>query len=241
MKVAVCLSGQPRYFRECSPYLLKSLDGFDVDFFIHAWYHENMVDNELKPQSKDGTRRGWVVEKDTDKGLLETYSPKSFKFEEQKKFFPKFDFSKRSSYWGPPEYLISSFYSNKEVGKILQAYVKETDEKYDLVISTRTDFAPVYSLSDSFFDKNTQDIITAFVPGNDWNRKYMNDPFVASNYENMVHWFNNYDHFEEDWLGGVDFCPHRLRFHHMKKLEKGFSEILENAWYYYRDDGLRTY
>jgi len=27
----------------------------------------------------------------------------------------------------------------------------------------------------------------------------------------------------------------------MKKLKKDFSEILENGWYYYRDDGLRTY
>ena len=241
MKVAVCLSGQPRYFRECSPYLLRSLENLDVDFFIHSWYHENMVNDELKPQSKDGDRRGWVVEKETDRGLLETYMPKAFKFEEQKKFIPKFDFSKRTSYWGPPEYLISSFYSNKQVGKLLHDYVDNTNTNYDLVISTRTDFAPVVNLADSFVGKNMQDIITAFVPGNDWNKKYMNDPFVASTYENMMHWFNNYDCFEDDWLAGIDFCPHRLRFHHMQKLETGFAEILSNAWYYYRENGLQTY
>jgi|7_EtaG_2_1085326.scaffolds.fasta_scaffold09163_4 hypothetical protein len=37
MKIAVCLSGQPRYFEQGCSYFKKSFSGLDVDYFIHNW------------------------------------------------------------------------------------------------------------------------------------------------------------------------------------------------------------
>ena len=43
MKVALCLSGQPRLIPECAPYILENMcKGYDVDIFFHFWFDEKL-------------------------------------------------------------------------------------------------------------------------------------------------------------------------------------------------------
>ena len=43
MKIALCLSGQPRFINECAPFILKNIcEGYDADVFFHLWFDENL-------------------------------------------------------------------------------------------------------------------------------------------------------------------------------------------------------
>ncbi|HRI32891.1 MAG TPA: hypothetical protein PLD02_03990 [Saprospiraceae bacterium] len=73
MKIAVCLSGQPRFLRHFAPSIIKNLIlPNNADVFIHSWYSEEAT----KIPVRSGV--GWAdisLERDSDKLLLEIYKP----------------------------------------------------------------------------------------------------------------------------------------------------------------------
>ena len=244
MKIAVCLSGQPRYFEQGCSYFKKSFSGLDVDYFIHNWFHEDDVGEECIPTTPSHTT-GWRVEPKSDERLIKLLSPKKYMFERQKAFCPKYNFHENTGRHGPHEPFISMLYSRKKVGELLVEYVEKTGEKYDWVFFTRTDFALLGNIENEIGQITPSEVIlTAHVPGEIWNKGHLNDPFVGSDYENMKYWSTLYDHYEQYWLGGILFCGHRLAFHHMNLLGKPFKQILNpqgRAWAWLRQGGLRTF
>ena len=43
MRIALCLSGQPRFFEKCSQSLIDNLiDIYNPDIFAHAWWDDNL-------------------------------------------------------------------------------------------------------------------------------------------------------------------------------------------------------
>ena len=64
MKVAVCLSGQPRFINESCNYLFNSLVPAEVDYFVHFW-------------SDDETEK---------KNIISKHNPVSYILEKQKVF-----------------------------------------------------------------------------------------------------------------------------------------------------------
>ena len=244
MKIAVCLQGQPRFFEQGIPLLKKSFEGLDVDYFIHNWYHEEHIGEEQVPTSSPNIhKRGWTVAPNADKNLINLLSPKKYIFEKQKVFVPKYDFD-LSYRNGPAEVYISQLYSRKRVGELLSEYVEQTGEKYDWVFFTRTDFALLRNIVDELAGPGSDEIIlTAHAPGEVWNKDHINDPFVGSNYKNMIYWSSLYDHYEQYWISGVPFCGHRLPSHHMNLLRIPYRQILSpqgEGWAYIRANGLST-
>lgn len=247
MKVAVCFSGQPRFFREASPYWLEATKTMDVDFFIHAWYHPSMVSEENNPVSQDGKRKGWIVEPDTDQAMINIYNPKSYMFEKQKEFSSKYDsLAPNEKYWGTPLPLLSSMYSIQQVGRLLQEYKVENNVEYDRVIFSRPDFVLISYLEPEL-DPKCDKFSTAYIEGDYWNVSAINDVFLASNYDNMIYWSNHWDRWEKDLNNGTIFCPHRLRYKHIENSGKALQHILIPAeglgrkWFLYRKEGIVDY
>jgi hypothetical protein len=123
MKIAVCISGQYRAYKQGYEYLKRNLlDHYDCDIFIHSWINDEVYPHE---------------------DVIKLYQPKRFLFERP--------FTKELGYdeiftnvpgagWYPPTATISMFYS------MFQSLLKKNEEAlvtshYDWVIRTRFDYA----------------------------------------------------------------------------------------------------
>jgi hypothetical protein len=137
MKIALCLSGQPRYVDECVPYIQRCLlDGNDVDVFMHVWFSEKDTGSPFLSSipHQDG-RVGWVhPETET---ILRTLKPKAITLE------PQITFDVSGLPYAPtaiPQHVASQFYSMMACYKLKEEYSIANNIKYDLVIKSRYDF-----------------------------------------------------------------------------------------------------
>jgi hypothetical protein len=111
MKIALCLSGQPRSFQKGYEYhKLNLLDHYDVDVYIHSHSHI--------PQE-----------------LIDLYKPKSFLFGELDTSDTDAKYTNTpNAIKHPPRFTKTMFSSIYECGQLIQG-------QYDWVIRSRTDFA----------------------------------------------------------------------------------------------------
>lgn len=149
MKIALCLSGQPRNVRAgyetIYPTLIKN---YDVDVFVHSWIEENQVFRTI------GTER-WTTnmqQKDIDTTILDLYKPKKWLFEKPKKFIhTELDFTdtvnfKYLSHFNSPEGVeflrnmeYSMWYSIFMCNIQKEIYRLENNVHYDYVVKCRFD------------------------------------------------------------------------------------------------------
>tara|TARA_Y100000593_G_scaffold74585_1_gene137365 strand:- start:4620 stop:5369 length:750 start_codon:yes stop_codon:yes gene_type:complete len=137
MKIALCLSGQPRAYSKGYKDLKKYyLDVYDVDVFIHTWNEDTYRGTPFFP----GDETDKVFE--YDKGhcynwLLEQYNPKSILFDRQIQFIEK-DFTGKQ--WRQSfNNSMSMWYSILKANELKINYEKQFNFKYDYVIRSRTD------------------------------------------------------------------------------------------------------
>lgn len=119
MRIALCLSGQPRSFEKGYEYHKKNLlDHHDVDVFIHSWmYTEKLLDK-----------------------IEELYRPADMTYELPLKetFFQKYSVGNKQY---PAYNTTQMFYSVFMANHVCKKYAQTFDIKYDVVIRSRFDFA----------------------------------------------------------------------------------------------------
>jgi hypothetical protein len=160
MKVALCLSGQPRFVKEVAPYIIQNLcEGYDVDVFFHLWFDEDL---QTKPY-KYGGGGGWESQRIPENAIedaLSIYSPKLYKVEKSKVFkdstmkndycyYPDGNIVPWSKHWKDekePNYIsrmvnnwMSYHYGLNQVNILRKEYEYANDFKYDWVVKCRTD------------------------------------------------------------------------------------------------------
>ena len=119
MKIALCLSGQPRSFEKGYEYHKRNLlDHYDVDVFIHSWYYPEEMLDEIEA----------------------LYKPKDVSYE-----LP-LNINQFSKYKvGNPQYPAYNtgqmFYSVFMSNHICRKYSQTLNVNYDVVIRSRFDFA----------------------------------------------------------------------------------------------------
>ncbi len=87
MKVALCLSGQPRFVEHAFPNIYQTLiEPNNADVFVHSWYDDKLAGSNFVSY----TVNGWDNSSDkskcpegVDQKILELYKPKAFLFEGQ--------------------------------------------------------------------------------------------------------------------------------------------------------------
>ena len=150
MKIALCLSGQPRFVTECAPSILQNLcDGYDVDVFSHTWFDEELLNKPYKVENNWPSQR---ISPDAVNQINEIYKPVSHKVEPSIKFKdPTIDYSAswpRYCGWGEQteefyNFIISNqisyFYSLNQVNILKKHHEYKNGFKYDWVIKCRTD------------------------------------------------------------------------------------------------------
>jgi len=140
MKVALCLSGQPRFLETCynnsmKPYIL---DAFSPDVFIHTWETSNMVGDHFI--NGYGDKMGEPISEDLTERMLTLYQPTKYIIEPQIQF--------DSSKWGgrlmtsiKSDHLQSMFCSIYKSNELKKRHEQENNFVYDWVIRIRFDMA----------------------------------------------------------------------------------------------------
>jgi hypothetical protein len=228
MKVALCLSGQPRGLKE-SFYSIKEkvIDINNCDVFAHVWIDESV---RGKPFRKDVLTD--IFCEDTENFILENYKPKKYTFEAQKYFEKEYRDSHRFSCYNPitnprPSFNIQSmFYSILKSNELKSTFENENNFKYDCVIRCRFD----YTFSENF-EISLNDLEYLHTKSDCKHTFYaINDHIAYSNSENMNVYSNVFNHLQNYYALGIEFNPEVLLGYHITKSKiKVKKSIKDNA------------
>ncbi len=156
MKIALCLSGQPRDIDVTFPKIKQAiLDGNDVDVFVHTWFDPN----NLSTNSVIPDRVGKTLSPDAIEKITQYYNPKQIYIEKPKTWKRKYHFPDKCFIEGPSwaldveegldvakgylsDMTNSMFYSIMMSNLLKEQYSVSNDIEYDLVIRSRMDFSP---------------------------------------------------------------------------------------------------
>jgi hypothetical protein len=136
MRVALCLSGQPRWFLECSEYFkMNVIESIGcVDIFVHAWFDGQRYETSLPelPSSYPVAETPHVIS--------EVYRPKRMMVEKPICFVDNstYNFPKSLSL---PNNVYSMFYSTKACIDLVKEIESEESFEYDWVFRSRFDYA----------------------------------------------------------------------------------------------------
>jgi len=127
MRIAVCISGQPRTWRTAKDNILRYFDiGVQVDFFIHTW-------DTNQYRYIDNTNTEWVNKRPNEKvtstekeEIIQAFKPKDIEMEDYKS-------ENFVSLWST---LLYSFMKSVHMKR---KYEIENDFRYDIVVKTRFD------------------------------------------------------------------------------------------------------
>lgn len=190
INVAICLSGQPRFYNGKSYDSIKKylLDVYNCDIFCHFWLSKDI--NYNYPSSphlncfKDG-----VKITSPEKEILDLYKPVKYLIEEPK------DFKELCLSKIPTNYAIKNFpnmfYSMYQSDLLRQS----SEKKYDFVVRCRSD-----TLLESFPDLSKLEKGYLYIPNNCPNPRTYNDNFsicspdVAERVYNIFTYLKNIDY-----------------------------------------------
>ena len=134
MRIALCLSGQPRGIETNCDHIIEYLikPNKIQDIFIHTWYDASCIN---APMLGNNFNNG-NFKPDCDKILIETFNPKKLICEPPKSFS---EFSHLKGTLTDQTHIASQFYSIMMSNKIKQDYEKENAFEFDIVIKARLD------------------------------------------------------------------------------------------------------
>lgn len=137
MKIAICLSGQPRTWEKCYKrwFEIFSSQG-EIDFFFHLWDY-NTLPNLLASYNGGMKITDEKISEDEKNRIIETFKPKKFLFEPRKEIKYWNCELPESQQFGP--WCREQFYSIYRASLLKREYEIENSMQYDLVIRLRTD------------------------------------------------------------------------------------------------------
>ena len=182
MKIAVCISGQPRNTTRGIPNILENLK-FDYDVFQHAWW-DNNSSKELFTKSNVAKLNDVVSEHVNNHWISLMYNNfniKKMHLETQIPFSVPDILEKRKTYYSNAFNICSSLYSIYKCNELKKEYEKQNNFKYDLVIRTRLDFGFHEPLNINEYDPKF-----IYVPNDFGTKRYgFNDQFAIGSSYNM--------------------------------------------------------
>ena len=201
MKIALCLSGQPRGLPLSLEILKANLIGIEnMDIFLHAWYDPDTIGQPYDSAQSSTLGHVGFVHPRTEELLL-SLNPKDYIMEPQKEFPFARRFASRPD--ANQEKMVSIFYSIYMANLLKKRHELLNDFKYDLVIRTRYDMwyeKPIDVME--YWEQSRTHIVTAekfqglrndpkFTHGN----YTLTDIFAFSTSENMDVFCDTYPNF----------------------------------------------
>jgi len=180
MKIAVCISGQPRAYAQGYEYMKRNLlDKYDCDIFIHTWknkvYNTDDVISLYKPKLHE-------VENPYEDGIFDYLFPNT----------------PNVKGW-PPTATVSMFYSMFKSLTLKTEYEMEVG-KYDWVVKTRFDYAINGVIPFEQLDRNR-----LYIPNCRMTpmRDFGNDQFAFASNGIMTDYMSTYLYLRFYYEGGV--------------------------------------
>ena len=138
MKVAVLISGQPRFLHSSGYRSIKEklLDKYDCDVFCHFWWSPNGGTYDSAPWSGVGKL---PISSTAESDIIKLYNPKKYKWDlpvDSKSVTKTYPRTTSPTTWVN---LPCLYFSMKESYKLMEEYIRETGAKYDWVIRLRYD------------------------------------------------------------------------------------------------------
>jgi hypothetical protein len=159
MKIAVCISGQPRSAEEAYPLIYKNIIlPNQADVFIHMNYSKN--DSYIERSHADNPYKSSQFPPNIDEKVIQLYQPVSYLIEEPKPFskpgfrFPPSRIARSMSMnahngWTEEEHckhmvkqITSMYYSIFKCNELKETYALTNNITYDYVIRIRFDIKP---------------------------------------------------------------------------------------------------
>lgn len=159
MKIAVCISGQPRSAEEAYPLIYKNIiQPNQADVFIHMNYNKN--DSHIERSHADNPYKSSQFPPNIDETVIQMYQPISYKIEDPKRFVkPSFHLTparitrsmamNSHKCWTEEEHnqhiikqVTSMYYSIFKCNELKETYALTNGITYDYVIRIRFDIKP---------------------------------------------------------------------------------------------------
>ena len=194
MKIALCLSGQPRGLIGAYQYISASLlTRYKIDVFCHSWYQNDQSELHL---------------------ILKLYNPKLFLFEKDWQLKLNRNDYKIASPKHPAYYTFSAYKSIIESNNLKSKYEKENSMKYDCVIRSRYDYA-----LNQKFNFEQEDMSLLHVPDclTNQEKTVCTDQFAFSNSDNMDKYSMVYENIESYHDLGCIINGEQLLIMHLDK------------------------
>lgn len=191
MKVALCLSGLPRFWQTGYKFYYKNLISiYNPDIFIHTWYDSHVLEHDkvfdfYKPiRSSVMPNNKLVLKQEYIRGTSERYRA----------------------------YNIFSFYKSiEECNKLKSDYEKAYNFTYDWVFRLRFDYA-----LNRTFDLEQLNNDNIHVPSDLQERDMITDQFAFSSSSNMNIYSTIYEHLDDYYNEGEDMVGEHMLIKHLK-------------------------
>jgi hypothetical protein len=220
MRIALCLSGQPRYLDEGFEQIDKNiLSKYSVDVFIHTWWDDKMVNQKMILSEKLSYNRNYIWKEDTIDIIKKYYSPIYFQYEPQIQFNP---YLKVNYELCTPESVHSMFYSLQQSNEFKKNYELNNNFKYDAAIRCRFDIS-INKFEIDFYDLDLS-LIGCYV----LNHEFPNDQFAISSSNNMDVYSNVFSNLERYYQSGwTGFTGERLLKYHLEQNKLKFNHQIQ--------------
>jgi hypothetical protein len=205
MKIAICLSGQPRWLDVGLKNLLDVFSEYNVDYFVHTWWDEQFSDRKEFLSAN----RAFVWKDDTIELIHKMSKPKILMHEPPKLFTTFNDVNYETKV---PNSTHSMFYSIMMSNKLKKFYEISNNFEYDLVVRCRFDIE-FYN-----FNLNLNDLDRDRIHMSSVSTDFPNDHFAISSSENMDYYsslFENLENYRNE--GFKSFVGERLLRYHLEK------------------------
>jgi hypothetical protein len=251
MKIALCLSGQPRYLGHIVPMIQKNLlEKNAPDVFFHTWFDKSDTTTKFGSSIPYQDGKMGTPHLDTDIIMKSAFNPVDYIIEPQRVF----EVTNRliGAPTAVPEHLVSMFYSMEQANKLKQSYELKNNFKYDIVIRARfdlfyaepIDFTSFISIAESgkiASPYKWQYTRMGDVPG--LGNYTMNGDIVAGNSETIdifstvysnIEFINkninppfaeNYFGYRTRVMGGIEVVPHPLNVEILYRVISGTSDM----------------
>jgi hypothetical protein len=168
MKIALCLSGLPRFYSEAYSFIYEALiEPNNADVFLHTWTNDKCVESEI----------------------INMYKPKKYLIESQRKFENtdmdhNVMLSSYARYYTKENFtsmIYSSWYSVQQANLLKEQYRLENNFTYDYVIRARFDTIFNKKVKCEEYNSDVINISCRDLPVNDM----IDDRFAFSSNNNM--------------------------------------------------------
>ncbi len=211
MRVAICLSGHMREFRECAATLKRyvlDVPGNDCDVFIHTW-------DKLGWYSPNDSASVARSTHDVEKEIRRLYNPIKFVIEPTKEFnvdsycIPQRRPNVKKGTRG--EHILGMYYKIKMANLLKREHEAATRKVYDVVVRSRPD---VYHYAPQPFEMElTGRSVYVDIPGQYGG---VNDQFAIGNSYNMDTYALCYDHIPTYIKKGCQWRPEPILLYHLR-------------------------